>query len=101
MGNSLFQNKHHRSKPFTLIEMVVVIAIIGILASLLLPALAGAKDKAVQAQYLSRQRQVGVAIYSYMDDFNGYMPYSNTHHNLNSDMVPNPSRTGSTFTEDE
>jgi len=53
---------------FSLAEMLVVIAIIGILASLLLPALGRAKAKGRTAKCTSNQRQIGQAFMMYAAD---------------------------------
>jgi len=53
---------------FTLIELLVVVAIIGILVAIMVPALTGAKDQAIVAKTLSRQRTIGAAYLLYMSD---------------------------------
>src|SRR5579885_1677050 len=63
-------------RAFTLIELLVVIGIIGILASLLMPAIAKAKGKAYDAKCISNLRQIGIALSIYADENNGKLPYA-------------------------
>jgi prepilin-type processing-associated H-X9-DG protein len=63
-----------RYAAFTLFELLVVVAIIALLAALLLPALAGAKQKASQTRCLNSLRQIGAGMGMYLDDHHGVFP---------------------------
>lgn len=60
------------NKRFTLIEVLVVVAIIGILASMLLPALGKARNKAKAVTCVNNLKSVGVGNQMYADDYSGY-----------------------------
>jgi prepilin-type N-terminal cleavage/methylation domain-containing protein len=69
------KNHIQTQRGFTLIELLVVIGIIGILASLLLPALAKAKYRANRVKCVSNVGQIGKALGLFADDHEGRYPW--------------------------
>lgn len=61
-----------RTHGFTIIELLVVLAIIGLLAGMLLPALQSIKEKARQAQCKSNLKQIGLGLAAYHTAYDRY-----------------------------
>lgn len=59
---------------FTMVELAVVIAIVGVVAAMLLPALSAFKKKSQQTKCVSNAKQIGVALSLYANDSRGLMP---------------------------
>jgi len=70
----MLSNKYTKSSGFTLVEMLVVIAIIGILAALLLPVLSRAKEKGWRTQCVNNFKQLALGIQMYADDHADQLP---------------------------
>lgn len=76
----LFQRQQKMLSPvrsFTLVEMLVVIAIIAILAALLMPSLRGALESSRTVSCQSNLRQAGMMLQTYASDYNGFLPQTN------------------------
>ena len=63
-----------RRRGFTLIELLVVIAIIAILAAILFPVFARARENARKATCLSNEKQIGLGVMMYAQDFDEKLP---------------------------
>src|SRR5258708_13010348 len=69
---------HHRDhqppRAFTLLELLLVVALIAILAALILPAVSKAKAKAKRVQCLNSLKQIGLAFHSFGHDHGDKFP---------------------------
>ena len=68
------KSRRSSKRAFTLIELLVVIAIIAILAAILFPVFAQARDKARSAACMSNEKQLGLGIQQYVQDYDECYP---------------------------
>src|SRR5262245_24963456 len=73
MFKSLAKHRYvKRTRAFTLVELLVVIAVIGILVALLLPAIQAAREAARRAQCLNNVKQVCLSVQNYESAHKAY-----------------------------
>lgn len=65
-------------KGFTLVELIVVIAVIAILASILFPVMTRARDKARTVPCMANQRQIAISVQSWSQDHEEMLPEAAT-----------------------
>lgn len=66
---------HHHPRAFTLIELLTVIAIIGILASIIIPTVGAVRNKARAVQCVSNLRQLHAGIILFANDNKEQLPF--------------------------
>src|SRR5215210_5676855 len=75
--NPMTVRKAYRPRGFTIVELLIVIAIISFIAALLLPALSGAKNRGKGADCISRLKQIGIGFRLWGNDNEDYLfPWS-------------------------
>src|SRR5258706_6315610 len=68
------KSRHRKGKGFTLVELLVVLAIIGIILAMGIPSLMNALQRAKQKRSMADIRGIATAIESYAIDYRNYPP---------------------------
>ncbi len=76
MKSLSIQHPNTKRSGFTLIELLVVIAIIAILAAILFPVFGRARENARRTSCLSNQKQLGLGVLQYQQDYDEAFPLS-------------------------
>jgi hypothetical protein len=86
------------SRRFTIIELLVILGVFSILASMLLPALKAAKDTGKRMKCLNNLKQIGLGFTMYVSDADGFFPcyqksrhpysWGNEHYGLEMALLP-------------
>jgi prepilin-type N-terminal cleavage/methylation domain-containing protein/prepilin-type processing-associated H-X9-DG protein len=80
-------DRRHQIRAFTLVELLVVIAVIAILAAILFPVLNKAKQRSQTADCLNNMKQLQVCYRMYVDDNNDYLPPNEGVHDVDVSWV--------------
>src|SRR5580698_6309958 len=88
----------HQIRAFTLVELLVVIAVIAILAAILLPVLDKARQRSQTADCLNNMKQLQACYRMYVDDNNDYLPPNEVIPDLDASWVLGAAQTDVTTT---
>src|SRR5262245_17154946 len=77
----------HR-RAFTLIQLIVVLAILGFLMALLVPAIQRVREAAARTQTVNNLRQIGIAVHNFEGTFKKMPPaFASTDKKVNDNVV--------------
>lgn len=77
-GSRFVSGETLKNRAFTLIELLSVIAVIGVLSAILIPVVGKMRTQANLSESVSQLRQIGVAFSLYAQDHNGVYPAPTT-----------------------